>query len=509
MVFKTIFSVIFCFIYFGLSAQQIDSIPNGKYTQFKHDNGQTSSEGYLVNGKPEGYWRNYYESGVPKSEGSRKNFILDGIWKFYDQNKVLQKEIEFKAGRKNGLQKTYSAEGFLIKSEPFTNDTLHGTVFVYYPDGRIEQKVNYEKGKKEGVTTLYDEEGGIEGLIEYRNDLVYNRQLINKKDKTGKKQGPWKEFYTNEQIKTEGFYLDGKKDGYWKTFDEKGLLISTVKYNDGDLVKNAEEVDFLDIRKTFHPNGEVATICNYNSQGNREGICREFDSTGTVISASVYKNGKLLGVGLADMDGIKTGHWKEFYEDGSLRAEGDYVQGQRFGEWIFYYRDGKIEQKGSYTKGELYDGQWIWYYKNGNVWRDEVYYYGIENGPFVEFSDSNTIVSEGEFVEGLEEGPWIYNLNDHKEEGEYVSGRREGEWKHFYYDGTVRFKGKYESGSAEGKHTYYYDNGGKMLEGKYEYGLKDGTWTRYNTNGTALVRIQYRDGKEFKIDGSKVKPSLD
>ena len=133
--------------------------------------------------------------------------------------------------------------------------------------------------------------------------------------------------------------------------------------------------------------------------------------------------------------------------------------------------------------------------------------YGEENWDIVPYS--NTIVSEGEFVEGLEEGPWIYNLNDHKEEGKYVSGRREGEWKHFYYDGTVRFNGKYESGSAEGKHTYYYDNGGKMLEGKYEYGLKDGTWTRYNTDGTALVRIQYRDGKEFKIDGAKGKPSVD
>ena len=87
MVFKTIFSLFVCLLYFGLvdsTGQQIDSIPNGVYTQFKHANGNVSSEGYLLNGKPEGYWKNYFETGTLKSEGSRKNFKLDGSWKFYD-----------------------------------------------------------------------------------------------------------------------------------------------------------------------------------------------------------------------------------------------------------------------------------------------------------------------------------------------------------------------------------------------------------------------------------------
>ncbi|MDE0771203.1 MAG: hypothetical protein OSB25_03225 [Salibacteraceae bacterium] len=507
--FKTFFSLFACLLYFGLVAQKIDSIPNGKFVQFEYPNGKISSEGFLLKGKPEGYWKNYYSNGNIKSEGLRENYKLEGNWKFYDENSVIQKEIIYSAEKKFGIQKTYSTEGFLLRKEPYLKDTLHGSVLSFYPDGRISKKTPFEKGKKEGVSTQYDETGAIVALIEYKNDIIYNRQYINKKDKKGLKQGPWKDFYPNEQIKNEGNYFNNLKDGYWKSFDEKGLLISTVKYDSGKLSKNAAEVDFLDIRKTFHKDGKVATICNYNGQGKREGICREYDTTGAVTSAAVYRNGKLLGTGMADKDGIKTDHWKEYYNDGVLRAEGDYQQGEKFGEWVFYYREGQVEQKGSFTKGELYDGIWTWFHKNGNTWRSEVYYYGLENGPFVEYSDSNTVISEGDFIEGLEDGPWLYQLNDHKEVGAYSNGQREGEWLHYYFDETVRFKGKYDSGLPEGRHTFYYDTGKKMLEGKYEFGLKNNTWTRYNRDGTILVKILFRDGKEIKIDGAKVKPTID
>jgi uncharacterized protein len=46
-------------------------------TQFRYPNGKVSSEGVLLNGKPEGYWKSYYEDGVLKSEGNRVGSQLD------------------------------------------------------------------------------------------------------------------------------------------------------------------------------------------------------------------------------------------------------------------------------------------------------------------------------------------------------------------------------------------------------------------------------------------------
>ena len=49
----------------GISQSEIN--PNG-YNVFYYANGQKSSEGNFENGKPEGFWKNYFESGILKSE---------------------------------------------------------------------------------------------------------------------------------------------------------------------------------------------------------------------------------------------------------------------------------------------------------------------------------------------------------------------------------------------------------------------------------------------------------
>ena len=41
------------------------------FQQFFYANGVLSSEGLLIDGKPEGLWKTYYESGTLKTEGER------------------------------------------------------------------------------------------------------------------------------------------------------------------------------------------------------------------------------------------------------------------------------------------------------------------------------------------------------------------------------------------------------------------------------------------------------
>ena len=62
--------------------------------------------------------------------------------------------------------------------------------------------------------------------------------------------------------------------------------------------------------------------------------------------------------------------------------------------------------------------------------KDEIFSIGIENGPITEYSDSGTIITKGEYVDGLEEGVWVYQLGDIKMEGIYKEGKRNGTWKY-------------------------------------------------------------------------------
>ncbi|MBP5782526.1 MAG: hypothetical protein J6W04_03195, partial [Bacteroidales bacterium] len=66
---KTILFLLFVIISYFAYNQDISS----DFVQFFYPNGKVvSSEGFMVDGKPDGYWKSYYENGNLKSEGNRK-----------------------------------------------------------------------------------------------------------------------------------------------------------------------------------------------------------------------------------------------------------------------------------------------------------------------------------------------------------------------------------------------------------------------------------------------------
>lgn len=41
----------------------------------------------------------------------------------------------------------------------------------------------------------------------------------------------------------------------------------------------------------------------------------------------------------------ETRHWKDYYENGQIAAEGDYVNGQENGRWLYYDENGDVEEE--------------------------------------------------------------------------------------------------------------------------------------------------------------------
>lgn len=481
-----------------------DEINSNGLNTFYHKNGAVSSEGYMKNGKPEGYWKTYYETGILKSEGNRKNHLLDSTWRFYSEEGVLQKEIAYRENKRSGPTLTFTTEGFLLTKENFEADIKQGNSFSYFPEGTVRRQTPFEKGLRHGTGYEYGKDSRVVSIFVFENNYTKQRQEINRKDRNGKKTGKWIEFYDNGEISLEGYYRDGMRNGYFREYDRRGVMVSTTKWRDDKVVEDAEELVNLDIRKEYYNNAKVKSVGSFKD-GMPEGVTRFYDQEGEISTSKIYSKGVLLGEGIVDEGGIRQGTWKEFYADGSLRAEGDYKDGQKIGEWIFYFQSGKVAQKGKYIAGERPHGDWVWYYENGSVRREETFYRGIEDGKLVEYSDSGSVLTQGDFAEGLRVGKWLIDVGDHREEGEYLDGERHGEWIHLYKNGKLNFKGTYVAGMADGKHTYFFDNGQKSLEGKYVSGMKEGEWKRYNEDGTVMIEILYKDGEEKRVNGVKVK----
>ena len=509
--FQTVLIILLLALSFDLYAQ--DTIQKDGFNKFYYPNGVLSSEGFLKNGKPDGYWKSYNENGTIKSEGNRKNFELDSLWKFYNQDGKLLVEISYRSGKKNGLKTTWLDKETV--KENFRDDIKEGYTRYYFPDGKLKQEIPFVKGLEQGFAKEYASDGTIITLTEYKRGFIVDRLRINRKDGNGRKQGRWCIFYENGNLKSEVSYKDDKKNGYLKEYAENGDLLKITKYADDEIQPEATEIQKLEVQNEYYPDGKLKISAMFRN-GIPEGVKREYNADGNVEKAYLYKNGVITGEGIIKEDGNHDGPWKDFYPDGSLKAEGNYDNGKQTGEWKYYHANGKIEQVGKFNKQGKFEGTWKWYFDNGQLLKEESYRNGLRDGMSTEYDETGTVVTEGEYVNGEEDGPWFELTGDTYMHGTYRDGLRNGMWYNFYLDRSGEktdslcyFKGGFIDDNPNGKHTYYWENGKVKDEGSYVNGRKEGDWYKYNFDGTLFMIITYKQGIETRYDGVKIKPPYD
>jgi len=147
-------------------------------------------------------------------------------------------------------------------------------------------------------------------------------------NKEGLKQGKWIAYYTDRESNTDtttqdqasyytlAVYKGGKPYGRMKKFDMSGNLVSEYRYNDGKL---------NEIRK-YHDNGRLYIEVPYDD-GKKNGLAKEYDESGILMSETIYFNGR------------KNGVEKFYHRDGKIKSETWYHDGRQ-GE-TKYYEDWK------------------------------------------------------------------------------------------------------------------------------------------------------------------------
>lgn len=485
---------------------QDNTIIQDGYNKFYHPNGKIASEGLMREGKPDGYWKTFNDKGILIAEGNRKNFELDSIWNFYNDSAKLVLQISYLEGKKNGIRRTFRDNEVL--EEHFVDDVKNGQTVLFYADGSVKRSVNFINGFEEGVAREFASDGTIISLTEYRRGVVIDRENINRVDKNGLKQGRWKFFFDDGKLKLEGTFRDNKRNGYFKEYDDKGMLVDIAKYVNDERQEEAPELVKLEVKTDYFPNGKPKTVVSYKD-GLPEGIRRDYDTAGRVVASYTFSKGRIITEGIIDDEGIRDGEWKEFYEGGQLRAEGVYNLGKRVGKWMFYHENATVEQEGNYNSQGNAEGLWKWYYDDGSLLREENYRNGALDGLYTEYNEAGRIVVQGEFIDGLEEGFWKYEYGDIREEGTYKGGKRNGEWKTYYDNGQLYFVGSFIDDNPNGRHTWFWPDGKRKDQGDFIMGLRNGDWIQFDSQGAVFLVIAYQNGIERKYDGVRIKPEYD
>lgn len=490
---------ILCFVVFYVSQYAVAQ----EFKQFFYPNGVVSSEGFIVEGKPDGLWKTFYENGGVKSIGKRTDFMLDSIWMFYDAEGHVEKEISYFENKKNGYSKFYSyadSVSYLSSMVLFVNDQKQGEECFFSPDGKKTKMIPYKDNLREGTGYEYDDTT-IVTISVYENNVNISNLAINRTDSLGRKIGVHMSFYPNGTIRSEAYYAHGKLDGQMRLFDKHGQLQKTLVYEGDTLLHSSSNVDdFIEPteKKTYYSDSKVRTKGAYRGK-TPIGIHREYDRQGVIIGGKLYDTtGTLLATGITLESGEKEGKWIYYGQTGKKVSEGEYSQGKQIGMWKYYYPDETLKQVGYYSQG-LYSGVWEFYSATGDIQKREEYSQGKREGLSTEYDDEEEKILEGMYKNDLRHGYWVDKTGDLITQGEYVYGERTGVWKSTYKNGNKAFKGEYFSDKPQGKHVYYYKNGQVEHEEYWKQGVPVKTWNYYEENGALKYSVYYKGGKEYRI----------
>lgn len=121
---------------------------------------------------------------------------------------------------------------------------------------------------------------------------------------------------------------------------------------------------------------------------------------------------------------------------------------------------------------ELYSGPITVTYPGGQFETEGELVDGLEDGYFLEYYPDGTKSGMGSYQAGDEVGPWIYWWENGKieSEGSFKDGQLDGVWRDYFPTGELATEGEYVNGLAQGKWRVTDDETGKLVDVYYDKG---------------------------------------
>ena len=197
------------------------------------------------------------------------------------------------AGRKQGYWEAVDNKGGLVYSGYFKDDKPVGELKRYFPTGQVRVIMNYENDGTKARTGFYWQNGELAARGNYigaKRDSVwlyysyYTKTISHSVEYTaGKRNGKEQSFYPNGNVAQETNWKNDLKDGSWKQFFDNGQLKSTAMY-----VNDKLEGTYT----AYYPDGKKEIEGVYRNDA-PNGEWNRFDDTGNVTSTIKYAKGKI------------------------------------------------------------------------------------------------------------------------------------------------------------------------------------------------------------------------
>ena len=523
---------------------------NEGYWNFYYKNGIKKSEGEFIKGKRNGAWKYYSETGGIKEEGvydagneklyksyydnnnlsmevTVANNKINGTKKSYFSNGNIASSTEYKDGEINGTESYYYRNGSPRYTLKNVNNSLSGDLVEYFDNGKVYQKVTFANSNREGASKTFWNNAG--NTVETEGNYVKNKPVGEWKtyyrsgkplkqmsyNNDGQLDGVLKEFHENGKLETEEVYANGKLNGISKEYSDDGILWQEFLYKKGKLLEYRaykkdgtkicdNKINGKNFQLTlYHPNGAKRREGKV-SDGELEGVWKDFTSFGVLSRETNYKEGKSDGKYVeyhtngkvrrerTYKDGTENGYYKSYYMNGMMETEGMIIDGSNEGYWKNYHKDGSLENYTYYVNDNI-DGWNEYYDVNGKLASENLY---KENCLIkVVYHDTSGAVSQNIDLPGG--NGWLEKKTAENKtifKKQFVKDYAEGMSKSFYPDGKTETEVEFKKGRKEGRATIYSGLGILMSEVTYFNDEKNGKEIEYFDDGKVQSEYLFDNG---------------
>jgi antitoxin component YwqK of YwqJK toxin-antitoxin module len=230
------------------------------------------------------------------------------------------------------------------------------------------------------------------------------------------------------------------------------------------------------------------------------------------VRKETYENGLTKSEGAYNSSKVKTGHWKYYYTNGKLEAEGTY-KGKvdkaypvlirksrdsaiddegvaREGKWTFYYTNGQPKASVTYKDGCPY-GSMIKWYKSGEK-MEESRYEGCQNLVAKKLWDKTGWLKQEMVDEGKGRSIQVewYKNGQKKAAVPYRNGKQYGRVKRWYANGQKEEDVMMKNTRVHGSYRSWYENGNKQREFFSISNVMSGEYKEWNEQGNLLWEIK-------------------
>jgi antitoxin component YwqK of YwqJK toxin-antitoxin module len=412
---------------------------------------------------------------------------------------------------KDGFHQFKYPNGSISSEGTIRNGKPDGYWKSYYVTGVLKSEGKRRSFLLDSIWVFYDQTGDTTEkisyvlgkrngyYIKYQKDPVYGVYEYSKELYVNdKREGTALIFYPEEKIRQTIPYINGKKDGLSREYDREGKVITLLEY-DNDFLISREKINFTDAAGLkqgewldFYPDGKIKTERNYLDDL-LHGYYKEYDEKGKLLVTLLYDNGKVTGTDIDNSAEIEVEN--RYNDEGRLIYSGPFKEGVPVGIHREFNEDGTVKNARIYNDNGVLMSEGI---------VDEE---GNRNGPWKDYATDGTVIAEGAYADNRRTGTWkFYNTNGRLEQaGSYNNGRIDGTWHWYYPGGELLREEEYYQGKRDGKYTEYTRTGDIIARGEYADGERNGEWKFISGDNTEEGRylLGLRDGqwKAYYADG--------